>query len=67
MLSGLLQGQYLCTVRKQKHKHIMKALLIILAVMAAALTYRFVEMIKVRREASKIDDEKLAKYMSLDD
>ena len=45
----------------------MKALLIILSVMAAALTYRFVEMIKVRREASKIDDEKLAKYMSLDD
>lgn len=53
--------------KKLKHKHIMKALLIILFVMAAALTYRFVEMIKVRREASKLDDTKLAKYMSLDD
>lgn len=45
----------------------MKALLIILTVMAAALAYRFVEMIKVRHEASKIDDDKLAKYMNLDD
>ncbi len=45
----------------------MEALLIILSVMAAALTYRFVEMVKVRREASKLDDERLAKYMSLDD
>ncbi len=45
----------------------MEALLIILSVMAAALAYRFVEMIKVRRETSKTDDEILAKYMGLDD
>ena len=45
----------------------MKALLIVLSVMAAALTYRFVEMIRIRHEASKIDDLKVAKYMDLDD
>ncbi len=67
MLPRLLRGQYLCPCKKFKHKHIMEALLIILSVMAAALAYRFVEMIRVRREASKTDDEILAKYMSLDD
>ncbi len=44
----------------------MKAMLIIVAVCAAVLVYRFSEMLKARH-AVKMDDSIPAKYRNLDD
>lgn len=44
----------------------MKALLIIVAVCAAALVYRFSEIVKARH-AAKFDDSILAKYRDFDE
>lgn len=44
----------------------MKAMLIIVAVCAAALVYRFSEMLKARH-AAKMDDSILARYKDFDD